>query len=48
MIEVNSITKEFVTNKKYCGFRGAIKGLVSNEKVKKVAVDNISFHINLF
>jgi ABC-2 type transport system ATP-binding protein len=46
MITVENVTKEFVTTKKYPGFKGAIKGLFTNEKVKKVAVDNISFHIN--
>lgn len=46
MIRVENVTKEFVTTKKYPGFKGAIKGLFTNEKVKKVAVDNISFHIN--
>lgn len=46
MIQVKSITKEFISDKKYPGFRGAIKGLFSNEKVRKTAVDNISFNIN--
>ena len=46
MITVKNVSKEFVSNKKYPGFKGAIKGLFSNEKVSKVAVDNISFHIN--
>lgn len=45
MIEVKHITKSFVTPKKYPGLRGAIKGLVSNEKVVKTAVDDISFSI---
>ncbi len=46
MITLKNVSKEFVTNKKYPGFRGAIKGLFSNEKVRKVAVDDISLHIN--
>lgn len=46
MIDVQHITKEFVTSKKYPGFKGAIKGLFVNEKVRKVAVDDISFHID--
>lgn len=45
MIEVNHISKEFVSPKKYPGLKGAIKGLFSNEKVRKVAVDDISFTI---
>lgn len=46
MIEVSHITKEFISPKKYPGFKGAVKGLFSNEKVKKVAVNDVSFHIN--
>lgn len=45
MIEVNHVSKEFVSPKKYPGLKGAIKGLFSNEKVSKVAVDDISFSI---
>lgn len=45
MIEVNHIEKEFVSPKKYPGLKGAIKGLFSNEKVVKRAVDDISFVI---
>ena len=45
MIEVSHITKEFVSPKKYPGLKGAIKGLFSNEKVSKTAVDDISFTI---
>ena len=47
MIEVSHVTKEFVSPKKYPGLKGAIKGLFSNEKVRKVAVDDISFTINM-
>ena len=46
MIEVKHVSKEFVSPKKYPGFKGAIKGLFSNEKVVKVAVDDISFSID--
>lgn len=45
MIEVKHVTKEFVSPKKYPGLKGAIKGLFSNEKVRKMAVDDISFSI---
>lgn len=45
MIEVKHISKSFVSPKKYPGLKGAIKGLFSNEKVEKKAVDDISFSI---
>lgn len=45
MIKVDHISKDFVSPKKYPGFRGAVKGLFSNEKVIKRAVDDISFTI---
>lgn len=45
MIEVKHISKEFVSPKKYPGLKGAIKGLFSNEKVTKKAVEDISFTI---
>ena len=45
MIELKHVSKEFVSPKKYPGFKGAIKGLFSNEKVRKTAVDDISFSI---
>lgn len=45
IIEVNHISKKFVTNKKYPGLKGAIKGLFSREKDEKVAVDDVSFSI---
>ena len=45
MIEVKNVSKECVSPKKYPGLKGAIKGLFSNEKVAKVAVDDISFSI---
>lgn len=45
MIKVEHISKEFVSPKKYPGLKGAIKGLFSNEKVRKTAVNDISFDI---
>ena len=45
MIEVKHVSKEFVSPKKYPGLKGAIKGLFNREKVRKVAVDDISFTI---
>lgn len=45
MIEVNHVSKEFVSAKKYPGLKGALKGLVSREKTRKVAVADISFQI---
>lgn len=45
MIQVEHISKEFVSPKKYPGLKGAIKGLFSNEKIRKTAVDDISFII---
>ena len=46
MIEVKNLCKEFKTNKKYPGFKGAIKSFFSREYTIKKAVDNISFNIN--
>ena len=45
MIEVKHISKDFVIPKKYPGLKGAVKGLFSNEKIVKTAVDDISFEI---
>ncbi len=45
MIKVSNLTKEFKTNKKYTGFKGAIKSFFSKEYTVKKAVDNISFKI---
>lgn len=45
MIEVKHISKEFVSPKKYPGLKGAIRGLFRREKVRKLAVDDISFTI---
>lgn len=45
MIEVKNLSKQFKMNKKYPGFRGAIKSFFSREYTVKTAVDNISFNI---
>ena len=45
VIEVNSVSKKFVTNKKYPGLKGAIKGLFSREKEEKTAVSDVTFSI---
>ncbi len=45
MIHVENLSKTFVSNKKYEGLGGALKGLFSREKIKKEAVKNISFEI---
>ena len=45
MIKVKNVSKEFVSAKKYPGLKGALKGLISREKVRKLAVDDVSFHI---
>ena len=46
MIRVENLSKEFKINKKYPGFKGAIKSFFSTEYTIKKAVDNISFEIN--
>lgn len=45
MIKVENLSKEFKSNKKYPGFKGAIKSFFSRQYVIKKAVDNISFEI---
>lgn len=45
MIKVENITKEFKSNKRYPGFKGAIKSFFSTEYIIKKAVDDISFNI---
>ncbi len=45
VIELKSVRKEFVTTKRYPGFKGAVKGLFTKEKDCKVAVDDVSFDI---
>lgn len=46
MIRVENLSKEFKINKKYPGFKGAIKSFFSTEHITKKAVDDISFEIN--
>ena len=46
MIRVENLSKEFKSNKKYPGFKGAIKSFFSTEYITKKAVDDISFVIN--
>ena len=45
MIKVYDLTKEFKTNKKFPGFKGAIKSLFSTEYTVTKAVDNMNFEI---
>lgn len=45
MIEVKNLCKEFVSPKKFSGFGGAIRGLFTRQKVRKTAVDGVSFNI---
>ncbi len=45
MIQVDHISKDFISPRKYPGLKGAIKGLFSSEKTVKTAVDDISFTI---
>lgn len=45
VIKVEGVTKEFILSKKYPGFKGAVKGLFSNEKELKTAVKDVSFEI---
>ncbi|WP_338058198.1 ATP-binding cassette domain-containing protein [Clostridium butyricum] len=45
LIKVCNLTKEFKTNKKYPGFKGAIKSLFSTEYTVTSAVDNMNFEI---
>ena len=46
MIEVKNLKKEFKMNKKYPGFKGAIKSFFSREYTTKTAVNDISFKID--
>lgn len=45
MITVENLTKEFKMNKKYPGFKGAVKSFFSREYTLKKAVEDISFTI---
>lgn len=46
ILEVKNLKKEFKMNKKYPGFKGAIKSFFSREYTIKTAVDDISFKID--
>ena len=46
MIEVNHVSKEFVSAKKYSGLMLKNDGMLPLKKVKKVAVDDIAFTIS--
>jgi hypothetical protein len=37
MIDVSYVTKEYVSSKKQLGFKGAFKGLLHSEKVRKMS-----------
>ena len=45
MIQVQNLTKEFKTYKKYEGLKGAFKSFFSHEYTIKRAVDNLSFNV---
>ena len=45
VIELKNVRKEFVTTKHYPGWSGAVKGLFTKEKEKKIAVDDVSLEI---
>lgn len=45
MIQVEHLTKQFVTTKRYPGLMGAMKSLFTTEKEIKQAVSDVSFHI---
>lgn len=46
LIRVENLSKDFKINKKYAGFKGAIKSFFTSEYTVKKAVDNISFEID--
>lgn len=45
VIELKNVRKEFVTTKHYPGWSGAVKGLFTKEKEKKIAVNDVSLEI---
>lgn len=45
VIVLKNVRKEFVTTRHYPGWKGAVKGLFTKEKEKKVAVDDVSLEI---
>ena len=49
MIKLENVSKEFITAKKYPGFKGAVKGLFSNEKeTKKVCKKDLPDYMQPF
>lgn len=46
MIKVNNLCKDYHIVKKDSGLKGAIKGLLKNEKTVVHAVNDLSFHVN--
>lgn len=46
MIEVEKLSKTFTVHKKEPGLRGSIRSLVRREKIRKRAVENVSFRID--
>lgn len=45
VIELSNVSKQFVSTKHEPGWRGAVKGLFTKEKVTKTAVDDVSLTI---
>lgn len=45
VIELSNVSKQFVSTKHEPGWRGAVKGLFTKEKVTKTAVDDVSLAI---
>lgn len=45
VIEMKNVRKEFVTTKRHPGIKGAVKGLFTKEKEKKIAVMDVSFEV---
>lgn len=45
VIELKNVRKEFVTTRHYPGWKGAVKGLFTKEKEKKIAVNDVSLRI---
>ena len=45
VIELKNVRKEFVSTKHYPGWKGAVKGLFTKEKERKIAVNDVSLSI---
>lgn len=45
VIELNNVCKEFVSIRRESGFKGTVKGLFTKDKIRKIAVNDISFKI---